>query len=81
MPTEDPKTNRIELIEQMLDSALAQVAKQISDGTVSASLLREVVAIATTAGINLAESGQVTSTSFDPILESMKDLDIDLLQN
>ena len=68
-------TSRVARIEQLLDAALDKVAEQIESGPVSASLLREVVALAKSAGIEIGKDGQSLTTAFDPILESMKDLD------
>ena len=71
-------TSRVARIEQLLDAALDKVAEQIAEGPVSASLLREVVALAKSAGIEIGKDGQTLTTAFDPILESMKDIDPDL---
>ena len=79
MSTEPTANNRLETIEALLDAALSQVSKQIAKGSCSASLLREIVQLASAAGISLAEGGQSTSPSFDSVMASMNNVPEDLL--
>ena len=71
----DSATPRTDRIAALLDKAIDNAAAALEDGTISSSLLKEIVALAKSAGIEIGKDGQSLTTAFDPILESMKDLD------
>ena len=81
MTTEIPTTCRTNRIAALLDKTIDNAAATLEDGTISSSLLKEIVALAKTAGVEIAEGGQPMSTAsshlHESILESMKDLDLD----
>ena len=83
MSTEQPTTSRTDRAAQLLDSAMAKVAKQIETGPISSSLLREIVQLAKAAGVEIAEGGQPMSAAsarfHDSVMESLNDIDPALL--
>ena len=72
--------SRVARIEALLDAALEAVAKQIDEGTCSASTLREIIALAQKAGVSFGEHGQPLSAGADAVLASMDDIDLSLYQ-
>ena len=83
MTTEIPTTFRTNRIAALLDKTIDNAAATLEDGTISSSLLKEIVALAKTAGVEIAEGGQPISAAssrfYDSVLESLNDIDPVLL--
>ena len=63
MSTEQPTTTRTDRIAALLDKAIDNAAATLEDGSISSSLLKEIVALAKTAGVEIAEGGQPMSAA------------------
>jgi ketopantoate reductase len=83
MSNNPPNLPRSTRVEALLDAALDKVAEQIEAEPVPASLLREIVQLARSMGIDLAQHGQSMSPAGekvqDSVLASMADLDLKAL--
>jgi len=73
---------RIARVEKLLDDTLDQLEEKVQKGQASAALLREVVKVAQAVGVDLAndDGPKPGQPGHDPILESMSDIDPELLR-
>ncbi len=74
-PTSQTAYSRTDRAADLLDAAMAKVAKQIETGPISSSLLREIVQLAKAAGVEIAQQGQAMSGAVDSVLASLDDVD------
>jgi hypothetical protein len=79
MTTEIPTTCRTNRIASLLDKTIDNAAASLEDGTLSSSQLKEIVALAKTVGVEIAEVGQPISAAssrfYDSVLESLNHID------
>ncbi len=59
----DSAASRTDRIAALLDKAIDNAAAALEDGTISSSLLKEIVALAKTAGVEIAEGGEPMSAA------------------
>ena len=75
--TGDSRTARI---EKLLDDSITALSAKVKAGKISASIAHEILALARAAGVEIAQSGTPLTPAFDPILESLKNIDPAILE-